>query len=518
MKIRIRERARELGIPVLMDTSDRGLLDVERFDREPGRPLLHGLVGDLTADALGGLTTKEKIPYVVRILDVRAMSATAAASMIEINETISSWPQLGSAVTLGGALIADVARRILLDTFRSSGRFYVDLAGLVHEGGGQVVPDASPLLPQPDGEALRTPTLFPPPRGEGGPLTRAELRYLVGHAALAPSAGNNQPWQFSFRDGALECRVDTARAPSFLDASHFAIGAAIENLSLAASASAIEARVSAFPEERDGSLVCRIELERGTERIDPLFSFVTTRVTNRRLVTRVPFESADAEALRACARDAGASLAILTEPDALDRIARVMGAIDRLQLTSPTMHRDAMAEMRWSPEEALATRTGLDVSSLELTAADLAAMRVAASWSTMAEVDRIGGGRALEERARIAVAASSCVVLASIEGGGPGAYFAGGRAVQRVWLECTRRRLALQPYSASVYLFARLQRGGDGLAPREVDVLRGLRPEFERCFPPAASRTELLLFRLSYAEPPRARSLRLGVDAVLTVR
>jgi len=30
-----------------METSDRGLLDVERFDKEPSRPPFHGLVGEL---------------------------------------------------------------------------------------------------------------------------------------------------------------------------------------------------------------------------------------------------------------------------------------------------------------------------------------------------------------------------------------------------------------------------------------------------------------------------------------
>ena len=44
MKIISRFNARKLGIPVLMDTSDRGMLDVERFDLEPNRPILHGTV------------------------------------------------------------------------------------------------------------------------------------------------------------------------------------------------------------------------------------------------------------------------------------------------------------------------------------------------------------------------------------------------------------------------------------------------------------------------------------------
>ena len=48
MKVRLRERARANGVPVVMATSHRGMLDVERFDLEPGRPPFHGLLGDVT--------------------------------------------------------------------------------------------------------------------------------------------------------------------------------------------------------------------------------------------------------------------------------------------------------------------------------------------------------------------------------------------------------------------------------------------------------------------------------------
>ena len=45
--------------------------------------------------------------------------------MVEVKESLSSWPQLASSVTLGGALVADVARRLLLG----------QLTDLVHRGG-----------------------------------------------------------------------------------------------------------------------------------------------------------------------------------------------------------------------------------------------------------------------------------------------------------------------------------------------------------------------------------------------
>jgi tRNA A37 threonylcarbamoyladenosine dehydratase len=59
VKIRVRQEARRHHIPVLMDTSDRGLLDIERFDLEPERPIFHGLIDDPDPALLAGLTTEQ---------------------------------------------------------------------------------------------------------------------------------------------------------------------------------------------------------------------------------------------------------------------------------------------------------------------------------------------------------------------------------------------------------------------------------------------------------------------------
>ncbi len=134
MKLRLRERAREARMPVLMETSDRGMVDVERFDLEPSRPILHGLVGDVRSEQLRGATPKEKLPVVLKILDERRLSPRMAATLPEIGKTVSTWPQLASAVALGGAVATDTARRLLLGGMNGSGRFYVDLEQLVREG------------------------------------------------------------------------------------------------------------------------------------------------------------------------------------------------------------------------------------------------------------------------------------------------------------------------------------------------------------------------------------------------
>ncbi|WNV87798.1 ThiF family adenylyltransferase [Umezawaea sp. Da 62-37] len=130
-KIAARERARDLGVPVVMDCNDRGMLDVERFDLEPDRPLLHGLIGDISSADLKTLSHQEKVDIMLAMVDAEKISPELRASFDELGKTLSSWPQLASGVALGGALTAEVARRILLGAQCMSGRFYVDFAELI---------------------------------------------------------------------------------------------------------------------------------------------------------------------------------------------------------------------------------------------------------------------------------------------------------------------------------------------------------------------------------------------------
>ena len=79
IKASLRERARARRIPVLMATSDRGLVDVERFDLEPQRPILHGLLGDLDFARLPDMSSREKVPHMLRFLEAEQLSPRGAA-------------------------------------------------------------------------------------------------------------------------------------------------------------------------------------------------------------------------------------------------------------------------------------------------------------------------------------------------------------------------------------------------------------------------------------------------------
>lgn len=130
VKVAAREHARARRIPVVMDANDRGLLDVERFDLEPHRPLLHGLLGGTTSQDLTDLTHEQAVEVILTMVDRDRLSPELTAAIAEIGTTLSSWPQLASGVALGGALTAEAARHILLGRPRPSGRFYTDLEAL----------------------------------------------------------------------------------------------------------------------------------------------------------------------------------------------------------------------------------------------------------------------------------------------------------------------------------------------------------------------------------------------------
>jgi nitroreductase len=524
VKVRLREEARRLGIPVLMDTSDRGLIDIERFDREPSRPIFHGLVGSLQADMLKGLPTKEKVPFVLRILDETRISTAIAASLLEIQQTVSTWPQLASAVTLGGAVTTDVARRLLLGTFTDSGRFYVDLEALVGDGGGVALLEA-----RADEDVIPSATRAPcrpiqrPSCPACGPITEDEIRYIVSHGILAPSGGNSQPWRFEWRDGRLVAYHDPGRCSALLDfdngGTYVAFGAAAENMDLAAQDLGLNARIEPFPKPGNRLLVCAITFARCENPARPpeLLDQVYLRVTNRRLSQRRPLDPVDRAAVEQAMQTPGARLQLLSDSRRLEHIGQILGEADRFRFLCQELHREMMREVRWTPSEVERTRDGLDLATLELSPVDRAGMRLIASWPVMAYVRRLGKGRALEQSARKAVTASTAVGLLTMNGVGPTSFFAGGRAVQRIWLRATARRLAFQPMTALPYLFARLERGGgEGLAEDERQALRELRTRYRELFEVPSGHAEIMLFRIAHAEAPTARSLRRRLDDVLS--
>ena len=133
MKIHSRLEARRREIPVVMatDNGDNVIVDVERFDLEPGRPLFHGSVNET---ALATIPTSPNLAERVRIaaqIVGPAITPRTQYAVQAVGTRIPTWPQLGNAATLSGAVVSYVARRILTGQSMPSGRYHVNLDALL---------------------------------------------------------------------------------------------------------------------------------------------------------------------------------------------------------------------------------------------------------------------------------------------------------------------------------------------------------------------------------------------------
>lgn len=437
IKLIVREEAARLGIPVVMESNDRGMVDVERFDLDPTLRPFHGLIGDTQAAELEGLSTEDKVIHILDILEVESVSSVLGASMVEINETITNAPQLASDVHLGAALAVHAARSILLDHSTLSGRVRVDLDLALDSLTIPARPSRPPAPP-----IVRARSL---PEGFDDAIVRA--------AELAPSGGNMQPWWFSLTPDhfVVEQHGEEVGMDIGGRGTAVACGAALFN---AACVAAAHRRLgpAADPFDLDLDLdrpqvMGRLVLgQRSDPDLASLVPLIAGRVTNRQLDTSgrsLPAQLVDALAAATSAID-GARLRFIPPGD-VDGMVDAWAESDRLRFVTSRLHRDIFNEVRRPGLDDLAR--GLDERTLELDEVDVRKLALLRRPDVVAHLDTWDAGHRLSEDGVTALRQSAGVLIVSMDGRDRASYVRGGMAVQRMWLEATRLELGLQPVS-----------------------------------------------------------------------
>ncbi len=336
IKAVLREGARRQRIPVLMATSDRGLVDVERFDQQPERPILHGLLGDLDIGLLPGMTSREKVPHILRHLEAERLSSRTAASLIEIDRTLSTWPQLASDVVLGASVLVEAVRRIGLGEELRSGRTRIDIRRELDQ--------------------LAEPEMTHPrqlPAGDDQKPALDGMPGLIAAAAVrAPSGGNVQPWHVAA--GSAEITIELAsQHTSTMDVgfrgSAVALGAAFLNAQIAAAAHRVLGAVSLTEHSTGSPLRACLRLGDGTDPIlAQLYPSMLARETNRHHGSAVPLDGETIEMLTDAALQQGAQLRLISNRDDVAEAARLLAAADRTRYLTPRLHSDMISELRWA--------------------------------------------------------------------------------------------------------------------------------------------------------------------------
>lgn len=531
VKILCRIKAKELQVPVLMEASDRGTLDVERFDLEPGRPIIHGWLEHLTIDinVLKQLKTSEqKLPYILPISGLETLSARMKASMVEIEQTLTTWPQLATAVTLGGALTADTCRRMFLGQFTQSGRYFVDMEEIVPEPPQEPthIFEPEPMLQDTEvNDIIKSAAHLVQGKAH---LPEDILNVILEAATRAPSAGNNQPWQWFYDEGVLYLLHEKGRTKSFGDyndiASHVALGAAIENLELACFNNDIKSEVHYFPLGNQSKLIAAITFDKGKNdnlhRPEHLAKVIASRETNRGLGQRRPIDDVRYELIKQAVESVnGAELHLRHSDHELETLKELMGGAERLRLLHEEGHFEFYEkEIRWNDQHSRDTKDGIDIGTVDVSPSEIVGLKLVKDPKVVKLLATWGGGKALEKMAAKAVDAASAVGLITMPSFSPENFVLGGRAVERMWLTANENKISVQPMLALPLHFARLIYGNaTGMSDFMKNEFEVLREKYEELFPHIKDKGEIFLFRLSIAEDPKVKSYRYPLSEVLTV-
>ncbi len=498
IKALVRQEARARRLPVVMATSDRGQIDVERFDQEPGRPLFHGLLGTVDVARLRSLSSQEKVPQVLRLVDVAGLSVRAAASILEVGQSLATWPQLAGDVTLGAGGVAEAVRRIGLGQPLKSGRIRLDVG------------DALDRIENPVSMAKGD---EPAPDDRDVPTDL--LGAVVAAASRAPSGGNVQPWTIEAHGDTVEILL-TPELTSTMDVgfrgSAVALGAAVFNASVAAAAAGrgdVVGEVSYVEPAGRWPLRASVRLTPGS---DPTraswYPAVLRRETNRHMGTPTAVAGDVLDALGAAASGEGAGLLVLTERAQIESAAEILGAADRIRYLTPALHADMTAELRWPGHDPI--DTGIDVRSLELDDGTLLALDILKRPEVMASLREWDAGRILGADTRARVEASSALAIVTVGGADLTAYARGGSAAESVWVTAQDRGLSVQPISPP-FLYARTDDELNEVSATYAAALSKLR---SRLFDLAGvgETTPALLLRLAVTPPTSVTSRRRGVN------
>ncbi|MBB2145269.1 Rv1355c family protein [Pedobacter sp. LMG 31464] len=529
IKINSRNKAKALGIPVLMEGSDRGTIDIERFDLEPNRPVLHGMVEHLDMSKYKTLSTMdERIPYITAVTGVETLSPRMKASAVEIMATISTWPQLASAVTYGGGITADLSRKILLGNLSVSGRFFIDMDELISDS----IPSA-PVTEVKIIAPLQTPELeefitthqlaF---EKETNPISDDMLNQLIEAAAKAPSGGNNQPWRWHYKNGLLHLFLEKSAAQAYLDpqyiSSYISLGAAIENLLLTAANLKLSVNWQLTPQLAPTHIAwfSFAENHSTSEQEKQLATQIELRHTNRKIAPRQEIEATELNQLsNLVTQIPDAKLTWLTNPEQIKGLGAIATHTDLLRMFIPAAHEDFITrEMRWNIDEVTATEDGIGIHTLDLSNNDQIGIRLLKDKKMIAFLQQINGGSGFKRLSMQQFMASSAIGLITMPKGAINSFIEGGMAAEKLWLGATALNLQIHPVNVPLIFFYKNSIEDSLPIPLESKAqLTQAEQGFKQLFSVKDSEQAIFMFRIFKATPSPERTIRKSTSKIFSI-
>jgi nitroreductase len=323
-------------------------------------------------------------------------------------------------------------------------------------------------------------------------------RALIGAAVLAPSNWNSQPWRFEVDGASIRLAADIRRSLPITDpdqrALMISLGAALENLLVAARSYGLMTKVAYFPHAGSNSVVAEVSWSDGELRRDRnLFAAIPERRTNRREYDRrAIFNQSRAQLIAQIPEEF--RLHWLDDRDAKRAIADLAREAIRARVADRPAEAEQYGWMRFSDGEARRRGDGVTVDALELGGPSrwLAGRYFnPRSWFLRFGIQSAG------KQTRDAIRSSAALALLTTSQRSETQWVIGGQAYERLALKATELGIANQPINAPIEM-----------EPYRTELLHRFG---------ATGQEPLVFLRFGHAKRPKA-SMRRAVAVVSSFR
>jgi len=340
------------------------------------------------------------------------------------------------------------------------------------------------------------------------------VRFLAEAGRAAPSADNSQPWRFHwgntfdvyFRRATGEHELLPAEHP----ATQIALGTVIENLAQAAVAIGLPFGPAVVKAAADQP-IAQLTVDTGAAvphdaHSLPLFN----RHTNR-----FPFASSPlpASLLQWASeqREGPATCLVWEDSKHIRALSRLVRQASEARFQTQEIHEWLGQSLRFTSDE-VARGDGLDVATLHLPPGGRQMLRATRDWKRMRLFNRFGAYKGFA-RAEAAAVSKAPALLAILAPDTPGSAMAGGRLLERLWIELNRQGVAVQPYFVITDQLYRLQRGS--VPARLIPLVERTKEALEAMLG-SDDRRMLILLRIGRPKVQPPRALRLPLWTMLS--
>lgn len=350
---------------------------------------------------------------------------------------------------------------------------------------------------------------------------QSELTRILTAGNQAPSGENCQPWHFVVRGPTVEIHLLADRDQSAYSwgqrSSYMALGAAIENMVIAASAEHYRAPVRYFPDPENRFHAATVTfVSEPSREADPLAPFLAERVSNRKAYAKEPLSKDERAALTAAAGEGG-ELKLIEKREAVERLGRVGSTNEEIMLGNRDLHRFFFSHVNWTKQEDEEKKIGFYIKTLELPPPAQLMFRLVQYWPLMRALKSIGMHRVVAAQNAGLNASAAAMGALLIDGLEPVDFMEAGRAVERIWLTATSKGLSLQPLTGVLFFKLLIEHGEDPMfSPDERATILNAYDE-AAAIVGAGDKRIAFLFRIGRGAAPSARAIRFPLDEVVTI-